>query len=248
MIALSIATLAAAVAASSALGWTSSPGRARWSAASVAHPPAPIAGGLAAEQRAVRLPPERVAQSAKSLSAPAQAVDAYWVQVGAYRDAEAATRLAQRLREQKYRVQESVVTRASSPAEPPSAVSSPAAPGSSHRYEVVVAGRSPSGVQAQLSSMGLTSRAAAEGAVVTPSLELAEAVALSRELSESGLTVRVRRINSTTGVAPPATKGGAEEVLYRVRVGGFADRAAALAALKELESRGYKPFLARGNE
>jgi hypothetical protein len=47
---------------------------------------------------------------------------------------------------------------------------------------------------------------------------------------------------------PRAAGGGEAVVLYRVRVGGFADREAALAALKELEARGYKPFLARGYE
>jgi hypothetical protein len=30
-----------------------------------------------------------------------------------------------------------------------------------------------------------------------------------------------------------------------VSVGGFADRATAVATLKELESKGYKPFLTR---
>jgi hypothetical protein len=33
-----------------------------------------------------------------------------------------------------------------------------------------------------------------------------------------------------------------------VRVGAFADRAAALAAAKELEAKGYKPFIARGDQ
>jgi hypothetical protein len=33
-----------------------------------------------------------------------------------------------------------------------------------------------------------------------------------------------------------------------VRVGGFPDRAAAAAALKKLEDKGFKPFIARGHE
>jgi len=34
-------------------------------------------------------------------------------------------------------------------------------------------------------------------------------------------------------------------VLHRVRVGPYADRAAATSALKALEGKGYKPFIAR---
>jgi hypothetical protein len=33
-----------------------------------------------------------------------------------------------------------------------------------------------------------------------------------------------------------------------VRVGGFADRAAAQAALRELQEKGYQPFIAKGRE
>jgi hypothetical protein len=132
---------------------------------------------------------------------------------------------------------------------PGPAAAAPARPrGARDRYEVVVTGESPGAVEAQLKAKGLTSRGAAEGAVITPSLSLGEAVALSRDLSDSGLGVRVRRVVPTAGVGPRATETGAGEVLYRVRVGGFVDRAAALAALKELEARGYKPFVTRGNE
>jgi hypothetical protein len=42
---------------------------------------------------------------------------------------------------------------------------------------------------------------------------------------------------------PSASAGG--ESLHRVRVGGYPDRAAAMVALKELEGKGYKPFLTR---
>jgi hypothetical protein len=33
-----------------------------------------------------------------------------------------------------------------------------------------------------------------------------------------------------------------------VRVGGFPDRAAAVASLKKLEEKGFKPFIASGTE
>ena len=44
----------------------------------------------------------------------------------------------------------------------------------------------------------------------------------------------------------PATEG--EQSLHRVRVGAFTDKAAALAAARELESKGFKPYIARGNQ
>ena len=42
----------------------------------------------------------------------------------------------------------------------------------------------------------------------------------------------------------PAVSSG--DTLYRVRVGAFTDRATAMTTLKELEAKGYKPFIARG--
>ena len=88
---------------------------------------------------------------------PAAESRAYWIQVGAFKDPEAAKRLAGRLHQQKYRVEESAAGAASAPA----AVS---------------------------------------------------------------------------------TRG---DVLHRVRVGPYADRAAAASALRALEGKGYKPFIAR---
>jgi hypothetical protein len=43
----------------------------------------------------------------------------------------------------------------------------------------------------------------------------------------------------------PSAADGSADTLHRVSVGGFADRATALATLKELEGKGYKPFLTR---
>jgi hypothetical protein len=84
--------------------------------------------------------------------------------------------------------------------------------------------------------------------VITPGLPLGEAVALSKDLADAGLAVRVRRVGTSAGAAPRSPNRPATETLHRVRVGGFADRGAAVAVLKDLESRGYKPFLGRGNE
>lgn len=180
----------------------------------------------------------------------------YWVQVGAYKDAEIARRVAARLREQNYPVFESVLTRGAAggppPVAPAPAAVAPSA-GKSDRYEVLVSGPSQADVDAHISAKGLAARSTPEGAVITPSLPLSDAVALARDLSGSGITVRVRRVGAAepvpAGPAAPASKAGAAgETLYRVRVGGYADRAAAMAILEELESKGYKPFLGRGGE
>jgi cell division septation protein DedD len=83
--------------------------------------------------------------------------------------------------------------------------------------------------------------------VLTPSLPLREAVALSRDLAGDGLQVQVRRASgpSTSPPAGPAATAP-EDTLYRVRVGSFPDRASAQATLRELEAKGYKAFLTRG--
>lgn len=184
--------------------------------------------------------------------AAASAADLYWVQVGVFRDAAAAKRVAQRLRERRYRIQESVVQHRSSsgmPAEPAAVASRESAV----RYEVVVSGGASNEVVAKVTAKGLAGRSSTEGVVITPSLPLSEAVALSRDLADDGLAVRVRRVGSpaspsASGAGPPAGGGGATETLHRVRVGGFGDRGAAATALAELEALGYKPFLVRGSE
>lgn len=175
--------------------------------------------------------------------------DWYWVQVGAFRDSETARRVAQRLREHRYQVQESVTTRPAPALAGAAAEVAPVAQGERDRYEIVATGGSAAEVEAKLSAKGLTSRAAAEGSVITPGLPLGEAVALSKDLADAGLAVRVRRVGTSAGAAAPRSHNSpATETLHRVRVGGFADRGAAVAVLKDLESRGYKPFLGRGNE
>lgn len=168
---------------------------------------------------------------------------AYWVQVGAFKDAETAKRIAARLREQGLRVEESPIT--TNGAEPRASASPPSA----DRYDVLVSGASAADVEAKLGQKGLTGETTANGVVVRPSLTLREAVTLSRDLADAGLSVQVRRVGGaapTPTPAPPSPAGG--QTLYRVRVGGFSDRAAAVDAMKQLEGKGFKPFIARGNE
>jgi hypothetical protein len=117
---------------------------------------------------------------------------------------------------------------------------------------VLVSGASAADVEAKLAPKGFKGETTANGIVVRPSLALREAVSLSRDLADAGLSVQVRRIGgptpapATAPAAPPVTTGG--QTLYRVRVGGFADRVAAVDAMKQLEGKGFKPFIARGNE
>ena len=164
----------------------------------------------------------------------------YWVQVGAYKNQATAKQLAAKLREQNYKVEESV--------KDGNAGATPAASadtgGAGDRYNVFVSGSAPSDLTAKLSSKGLAADAVAGGVVVKPSLPLRDAVALSRDLATDGLKVHVRRAGGEASA--PAASAPANDTMYRVRVGGLADRATARATAKELEGKGYKPFIGRG--
>src|SRR2546427_197187 len=66
--------------------------------------------------------------------------------------------------------------------------------------------------------------------------------------SAKRLAARLRDQNYPVEAASPASTPAANpggDGLHRVRVGPYPDRAAATSALKELEAKGYKPFLAR---
>jgi cell division septation protein DedD len=166
----------------------------------------------------------------------------YWIQVGAFRDQAAARRLADKLRSDNYTVAESATT-----ADGGSAPASAPALAASDRYNVFVSGLPPAELRARLEAKGLGSEPVAGGVVLTPSLPLREAVALSRDLAGDGLQVQVRRASgpTTSPAAGPAATAPDDVTLYRVRVGSFPDRAAAQATLRELEAKGYKAFLTR---
>ena len=173
----------------------------------------------------------------------------WFVQVGAFKDAATAKKVASRLREDNYTVEES--PRGDSPATVAKATTAtPTTPGSgSDHYDVIITGQSAAEINKRLASKGLTAEAVANGAVVKPSLPLRDAVALSKDLAVDGLKVQVRRAGGSAPAAPKsssaATASAGGDMLHRVSVGGFADRAAAVATLKELEAKGYKPFLTR---
>ena len=181
----------------------------------------------------------------------------YWVQVGAFKDPEAAKRIATKLREENFKVEESLkrvggsARAAAAPAAaPPAAKAPPASP--SDQYDVFVTGMSVEDLNRRLAGKGLSAETSGSGVVVKPSLPLRDAVALSKDLAVEGFKVQVRRAGGSTAAAstPPAPAAPTEsgQALHRVRVGSFSDKAAALAAARELEAKGYKPYIARGDQ
>jgi hypothetical protein len=184
------------------------------------------------------------AKSAVARPKAATASGPYWVQVGAFRDAATAKQIADKLRAANYTVEESAKTGGAPAA---SAAQAPAASPGADRYNVFVSGATPADVNAKVGTKGFNAEAVAGGVAVKPSLSLKEAVELSRELAGEGMKVQVRRAAAEGSAAPASAPAGTSgETWYRVRVGSFPDRAAAVAVLKELEGKGYKPFLARG--
>jgi cell division septation protein DedD len=175
----------------------------------------------------------------------------YFVQVGAFRNPDTAKKLAVRLREQKYNVEETSATgvktaRSAAPSAPPASGSA------SDRYDVHVAGAAPAEINAKLSAKGLTAEPSGGGVVVKPSMPLRDAVALSKDLAVDGLKVQVRRASAGAAPAPAAASSApavtGDGTVYRVRVGPFDDKTTATSTLRELEQKGYSPFIARGGQ
>jgi cell division septation protein DedD len=218
---------------------TSAPATVQPSRVTATFPPTKsVAKNVDAPKEAARTPSASKPAAAKAASG-ATAGGAYWVQVGAFKDPETAKRVAARLREQGFPAEQSATSGKGGAAAAP-------AESAGDRYSVIVSGGSPGDVDAKLAAKGMTSEATPGGAVVQPSLRLRDAVALSRELADAGLTVQVRRQGGPAPSAPAPAR--TSETWHRVRVGGFPDRATAMASLKKLEEKGYKPFIATGTE
>jgi len=154
-----------------------------------------------------------------------------------------------------------VLSTAGGDAAPSASAQAPAAPAESKEaigggdlYDVFVSGGAPADITRRLAAKGLASEATAGGVVVRPSQPLREAVALSKDLAVEGFKVQVRRAGGaaarpapTPAPAKPAAVASATgQTLYRVRVGPYSERAAAVAALHDLDAKGYKGFIARG--
>lgn len=196
--------------------------------------------------------PKKVAEARRpAKAAPATTTGgeggSWWVQVGAFKDPATAKRLAAELRTAQFRVEESV-TRVGEPGGSPAPAPATKAQPGPDRYDVLVSGGSPADINARLAGKGLAAEPTGSGVAIRPSLPLRDAVALSKDLAADGLKVQVKRATTDGASGParasaPASGGGT--TLYRVRVGAFADRTSAQSAARDLEARGYKPYIAR---
>lgn len=155
---------------------------------------------------------------APSARAKAPVKGDYWVQVGAFREAKNAANLAARLTADKYSVQRATVKRGSVEG----------------ANEIFAPGASQKDLYDKVKAKGYRADAVKGGAAVRPFLPLRDAVALSKELTEAGMEVKIRRV------------GGDKATYYLVRVGGFPDRKEAEASKAELEGKGIPGFVVRG--
>jgi len=208
---------------------------------------------VASKSAAPREPAPARAPRASATPSPTGGSGDYFVQVGAFKNPDTARKLATRLREQKYNVEETSASGAK-PARGASASAPPAAtaPSPSDRYDVYVSGGAPAEINAKLSARGLSAEPSGGGVVVKPSLPLRDAVALSKDLAVEGLKVQVRRAAGGPAPAPAAASSTSittdDGMLYRVRVGPFDDKTTATSTLRELQQKGYSPFIARGGQ
>ncbi len=204
---------------------------------------------------AEKVAPKKTEKSASRVAAVTKATDGgdWFVQVGAFGDAGTAKRVAARLREQNYPVVESIKRTGNAPA-PSAAPRTSARPTGSagDRYDVIVSGGSAEEINTRLASKGLASEPLGDTVRIRPSLPMRDAVALSKDLNGEGFKVQMRRATGASAepaapVMAPSSDGGGQ-TFYRVRVGGYPDRATALAALKDLQEKGYQPFVAKGRD
>jgi cell division septation protein DedD len=177
----------------------------------------------------------------------------YWVQIGAFKDPETAKRVAAKLREENFKVEESVKRVGGATSPPARSSAKTTTPAGADQYDVFVTGMSIEELNRRLAGKGLSAETSGAGVVVKPSLPLRDAVALSKDLAVEGFRVQVRRSGApatapavVSAPSPAPDEGG--QALHRVRVGAFPDRAAAVAAARELESKGFKPYIARGDQ
>ena len=208
-----------------------------------------------ASESATKPSPPRQAAAKATSPAPVTGGAPYWVQVGAFKEPEAAKRVASKLRDENFKVEESVKRIAAGAASPTAkAPTTSSATSGADQYDVFVTGMSVEELNRRLAGKGLAAETSGNGVVVKPSLPLRDAVALSKDLAVEGFKVQVRRAGGSAAptVTPPTSAASAPseggQALHRVRVGAFADKAAAQAAARELEAKGYKPYIARGDQ
>jgi cell division septation protein DedD len=183
---------------------------------------APKPPHVAARETAPSATP-KPAGAAKRAATPTTGTGDYWVQVGLFANGDNAERLAKELRAERFSVEVAQTTRGGGTAPV-------------NHHEVVVSGASVDTVAAALKGTG-TAEAVGGVVVIRPSMDLKDAVTLSRRLAGEGLEVRIRRVSA------PLAGGG---TVYLVRVGGYATRDAAAAGKRELAAKGVGGFVIQG--
>lgn len=182
---------------------------------------APPPAQVAQKPRAPEPPAAAPMPKPKAKRPPQPARGDYWVQVGAFTDAKNAGALAARLGSEQYAVQRATVRRGAT---------------GGGGNEVFVEGAAQSEVYDKVRAKGYRVDAVKGGAAVRPLLPLREAVALSKELAEAGMKVKIRRVGGP----------GEQATFHLVRVGGFPDRKQAAAVQKELADKGIPGFIVKG--
>ncbi|MFQ5896709.1 MAG: SPOR domain-containing protein [Candidatus Methylomirabilia bacterium] len=137
----------------------------------------------------------------------------YWVQVGAFKNPAYAEQLAAKLSAARFPVGRATRSR---PLE--------------RGHEVVVVGASKRDVDGKLLGRPYQTEAGSDGVVIRSLPSLKEAVAIARELSGEGFTVRIRRSRGSV-------------TLHVVRAGAYPSRKRAEAALAELAKKGFAGFV-----
>jgi cell division septation protein DedD len=202
--------------------------------------------------RVAKAPDANAAARRPAMKLAGTASGDWFVQVGAFRDRATAERTANALKQRGYTVQQSTTSARRGTTAPTTTATTATTAAGIDRYDVIVTGAAANEITQRLSSRGLAVETVRDGAVVKPSLALRDAVALSNDLRSEGYKVNVRRVGKRAAPkavpAMTATATAAGETLHRVRVGAFADRAAAAQAADRLRQLGYGVYIARGRE
>lgn len=148
---------------------------------------------------------------------------AFYVQVGLFKEPRNAQALAKALSAEGFPVETTRVTRGGAPTA-----------AGAQRHELFITGSSAEAVNAALKGRGVA-QSVQGGVSVRPAYDLKQATSLSKELSAEGLKVVIRRAGRSAG-----------DAFVMVRVGGFPDRAKAVAAREELQGKGHAGFITQG--
>ncbi|MFQ5827840.1 MAG: SPOR domain-containing protein [Candidatus Methylomirabilia bacterium] len=178
-------------------------------------PPATAKVARAAPRAARKAPAVAARKKQSRPRTPVPPKGEYWVQVGAFTTQTYAEQLAAKLSAERYPVRRATVSR----------------PLPDH-HEVVVIGAAKREVDRTLSGTPHQTEVAGDRVVVRPPFPLKKAVVLARELTASGFTVKIRRVQGPT-------------TLHVVMVGGYADRKRAQAVRAELDGKGFSGFIVK---